>query len=48
MAWMTDLVSFPVRVGLQECEAWKRKPTVSDIKKLADMGNFDDMMKNGS
>jgi len=29
-------------------EAWKRKPTVSDLKKLADVETFDDLMKTGS
>jgi pheromone shutdown protein TraB len=47
MAWMTNLVPFAGAgwfAGM--VEAWKRKPTVSDIKKLADVETFDDMMKN--
>ena len=47
MAWMTNLVPFAGAgwfAGM--VEAWKRKPTVSDIKKLADVESFDDMMKN--
>lgn len=47
MAWMTNLVPFAGAgwfAGM--VEAWKRKPTVSDIKKLGDVETFDDMMKN--
>jgi pheromone shutdown protein TraB len=47
MAWMTNLVPFAGAgwfAGM--VEAWKRKPTVSDIKKLADVETFGDMMKN--
>ena len=45
--WMTNLVPFAAAgwfAGM--VEAWKRKPTVSDVKKLADVETFDDLMKN--
>jgi pheromone shutdown protein TraB len=44
---MTNLVPFAAAgwfAGM--VEAWKRKPTVSDVKKLADVETFDDLMKN--
>jgi pheromone shutdown-related protein TraB len=47
VAWMTTLNPF-VAAGwfAGMVEAWKLKPTVSDLKALAQTGNFDQMMKN--
>ena len=47
VAWMTTLNPF-VAAGwfAGMVEAWKLKPTVSDLKALAQTGNFDMMMKN--
>jgi pheromone shutdown-related protein TraB len=47
VAWMTTLnplVAAGWFAGM--VEAWKRKPTVSDLKKLAQAESFDDMMEN--
>ena len=47
VAWMTTLNPF-VAAGwfAGMVEAWKLKPTVSDLKALAQTGNFDQMRKN--
>ncbi|MHC1687399.1 MAG: TraB/GumN family protein [Methanothrix sp.] len=47
VAWMTTLNPF-VAAGwfAGMVEAWKQKPTVSDLKKLAQANSFDEMMKN--
>jgi pheromone shutdown-related protein TraB len=47
VAWMTTLNPF-VAAGwfAGMVEAWKQKPTVSDLKKLAQASSFDEMMKN--
>lgn len=47
VAWMTTLNPF-VAAGwfAGMVEAWKLKPTVSDLKRLAQAESFDDMMKN--
>ncbi len=47
VAWMTTLNPF-VAAGwfAGMVEAWKLKPTVSDLKKLAQANSFDEMMKN--
>jgi pheromone shutdown protein TraB len=47
VAWMTTLNPF-VAAGwfAGMVEAWKLKPTVSDLKALAQTGNFDMMRKN--
>ena len=47
VAWMTTLNPF-VAAGwfAGMVEAWKLKPTVSDLKKLAQASSFDEMMKN--
>ncbi|HWQ20516.1 MAG TPA: TraB/GumN family protein [Methanotrichaceae archaeon] len=47
VAWMTTLNPF-VAAGwfAGMVEAWKLKPTVSDLRGLAQCENFDDMMKN--
>jgi len=47
VAWMTTLNPF-VAAGwfAGMVEAWKQKPTVSDLKRLAQASSFDDMMKN--
>ena len=47
MGWMTNLIPFAAAgwfAGM--VEAWKRKPTVSDLKRLAEAKTFDDMMEN--
>lgn len=47
VAWMTTLnplVAAGWFAGM--VEAWKRKPTVSDLRRLAQAENFNDMMKN--
>lgn len=47
MGWMTNLIPFAAAgwfAGM--VEAWKRKPTVTDLKRLADAKTFDDMMDN--
>jgi pheromone shutdown protein TraB len=44
MAWMTNLIPFAAAgwfAGM--VEAWDRKPTVSDLKRLAEAETFDDM-----
>ena len=47
VAWMTTLNPF-VAAGwfAGMVEAWKLKPTVSDLKRLAQAESFDDMMEN--
>lgn len=47
VAWMTTLNPF-VAAGwfAGMVEAWKQKPTVSDLKKLAQANSFDEMKKN--
>lgn len=47
MGWMTNLIPFAAAgwfAGM--VEAWKRKPTVSDLKRLAEVKTFDDMLEN--
>jgi pheromone shutdown protein TraB len=47
VAWMTTLnplVAAGWFAGM--VEAWKLKPTVSDLRKLAQADSFDEMMKN--